>query len=130
PENGKTLYGAEVMVDPSEQGKGIGKKLYAARRELCRRLKLARIRAGARLPGYRKHTEEMSAEEYVIKVIRGELGDPTLSFQLKQGFRVIAVVGDYLPSDQQSSGFAAVIEWRNPEVPQPDEPPSISRYHG
>ena len=47
---GRTLYGAEVMVHPDEQGRGIGKKLYAARRELVRRMGLLRIRAGARLP--------------------------------------------------------------------------------
>lgn len=116
---GRTLYGAEVIVDPQVQGKGVGKRLYAARRELCRSLGLARIRAGARLPGYAQHAHEMSAEQYVLKVIRGELGDPTLSFQLKRGFRVIAVVAGYLPSDVESGGYAAVIEWVNHAVAQP-----------
>jgi len=31
-----------------------------------------------------------------MKVVRGEIGDPTLSFQLKGGFEVIAVVSNYL----------------------------------
>ena len=34
PENGRTLYGAEVMVATDKRGKGIGKKIYSARREL------------------------------------------------------------------------------------------------
>jgi GNAT superfamily N-acetyltransferase len=38
PETGHTLYGAEVMVHPREQGRGIGKKIYAARRALVERL--------------------------------------------------------------------------------------------
>lgn len=115
---GKTLYGADIMVHPAEQGRGIGKKIYKARRELTRRLGLKRIRAGARLRGYGRYQSEMSPEDYVLRVIRGELGDPTLSFQLKQGFRVIAAVRDYLPSDAESAGHAALIEWVNYQAAQ------------
>jgi len=97
PENGRTLYGAEVMVLPSMQGQGIGKKLYAARQRLAEHLRLLRIRAGARLAGYHLYADRLTAEEYTIQVVRGELGDPTLSFQLKQGFDVLAVVHGYLP---------------------------------
>jgi GNAT superfamily N-acetyltransferase len=116
PERGRTLYGAEVMVDPDCRGRGCGKALYKARRDLVRRLKLLRIRAGARLRSYGKYAEQMSAQEYVRKVIDGEIGDPTLSFQLKQGFRVIAVVQSYIPDDPESRGYAAIIEWINHEV--------------
>lgn len=121
PEHGRTLYGAEVMVRPSHQGRGIGKKVYAARRDLVRRLGLLRIRAGARLRGYHKHASRMSPEEYVRRVVRGDLGDPTLSFQLKEGFEVIAVVPDYLRNDPASLGYAAVIEWLNPDVAKPED---------
>jgi GNAT superfamily N-acetyltransferase len=121
PEHGRTLYGAEAMVSPFLQGQGIGKKLYRARRELAERLGLLRIRAGSRLRGYHRHAASMSPEEYVIAVIRGELGDPTLSFQLKQGFQVLAVVPRYLRHDPESMGFAAVIEWINPKVARPED---------
>lgn len=124
PENGRTLYGAEVMVDPDFQGRGIGKKLYRARRELAERLGLLRIRAGARLRGFHKYASEMSAEDYVRKVVRGELGDPTLSFQLKQGFHVLAVVQNYLRHDAESLGWAAVIEWINKAIAKPEDYPS------
>lgn len=113
---GRTLYAAEVMVDPDMQGRGVGKQLYAARRELCRRLGLRRIRAGARLRGYRAYADSLSPEEYVERVVAGELGDPTLSFQLRQRFRVIGVVRDYLANDPASQGHAAVIEWVNHAV--------------
>ena len=116
PHYGRTLYGAEVMVSPSLQGRGIGKKIYAARQELAERLGLLRIRAGARLRGYHRYADSMTAEEYTIAVIRGEVGDPTLSFQLKRGFRVLAVVSEYLRHDPESLGYAAVIEWLNPQV--------------
>lgn len=121
PVRGRTLYGAEVMVHPEMQGVGIGKKLYLARRDLTRRQKLLRIRAGARLRGYGRYCREMSAEDYVAKVVRGEIGDPTLTFQLKQGFHVLAVVSDYLRNDPESMGYAAVIEWINEEVAKPED---------
>lgn len=116
PDHGRTLYGAEVMVHPALQGRGIGKRLYGARRDLVERLKLARIRAGARLRGYRLHADRMSAKEYVERVVRGELTDATLTFQLKQGFRVFGVVPHYLGHDPESLGHAALIEWLNPTV--------------
>ena len=34
-------------------------------------------------------------------------------FKLKQGFRIIAVVDDYLDHDRESLGKAAIIEWLN-----------------
>lgn len=118
PRNGRTLYGAEVMVHPEAQGQGVGKLLYAARRELSTRLNLTRIRAGARLRGYHRYAGQMSARDYTLQVIARKLGDPTLSFQLKQGFRVIAVVEGYLRHDPESLGWAAVIEWINHRVAQ------------
>ncbi len=114
--SGRTLYGAEVMVDPTIQRRGVGSKLYAARRGLVERLGLLRIRAGARLRGYGKVAAEMSPEQYARKVESGELDGPTLSFQLSHGFKVIAVVGNYLRDDPESQGYAAVIEWLNPRA--------------
>ena len=121
PQGGRTLYGAEVMVDPKLQRRGIGKWLYAARRDLVKRLGLLRIRAGARLRGYHRDAERMSPEAYVQAVVRGELRDPTLSFQLREGFEVLAVVHSYLRNDPESCGYAAVIEWLNPEIARPED---------
>jgi len=116
PSQGRTLYAAEVMVSPAMQGRGIGKKLYAARTDLIREKGLLRIRAGARLRGYSKYSSGMSPGEYVMRVVLGEIGDPTLSFQLRQGFQAIGVVSQYLRHDPESLGHAAIIEWLNPDV--------------
>lgn len=118
---GRTLYGAEVMVHPAHQGQGVGKALYAARRALCRQLGLRRIRAGARLRGYHRYANTLTPRQYVAKVVYGEIGDPTLSFQIKQGFKVMAVVSDYLDEDDDSLGYAALIEWVNPELAHPED---------
>lgn len=121
PTNGRTLYGAEIMVKPTLQRSGIGKKIYQARRELAERLGLLRIRAGARLRGFHRYAHRMSAEEYVIRVVRGRLHDPTLSFQLKHGFHVLGVVSGYLHYDPESRGYAAIIEWINEKVARPED---------
>ena len=116
PALGRTLYGAEVMVKPSRQGQGIGGILYDARREIARAFGLARIRAGARLRNYGAHAAQFTPEEYVRKVVAGEIRDTTLSFQLRREFHVLAVVRGYLRDDPESLGYAAVIEWLNPDV--------------
>jgi GNAT superfamily N-acetyltransferase len=126
PRHGRTLYGAEIMVHPRWQGHGVGKQLYAARSALTRELGLLRIRAGARLRDYHHHAARLTPERYVAAVVRGELSDRTLSFQLGQGFRVIGVVSGYLANDPESLGYAAVIEWVNEAVAAREgyEPPT------
>lgn len=116
PARGRTLYGAEVMVDPRLQRSGVGAAIYRARRELAMRLGLLRRRAAARLRGYHRYAHRMSAEEYVQRVVRGEIKGPTLSFQLREGFHVIQVVPGYLKADPESLGYAALIEWLNPAL--------------
>ena len=111
---GDTLYGADVYVDPDCQGKGIGALLYEARRELCRRLNLRRILAGGRLSGYEENGQGMSPEEYVQKVVKGDLRDPVLSFQLREGFVVRGVLRNYI-TDPKSRNLASLIEWLNPD---------------
>jgi GNAT superfamily N-acetyltransferase len=64
PRFGRTLYGAEVMVNPNVQGLGVGTRIYHARRDLAVRLQLLRIRAGARLRGYHRVAAQMSACDY------------------------------------------------------------------
>lgn len=125
PSHGRTLYGAEIMVDPALRGHGIGSAIYSARAALVRQLGLLRIRAGARLRDYAPHAATMSAEEYVRAVVSGELVDRTLSFQLRRGFQVIGVVNNYLRHDPESLGNAAVIEWVNREEANDSyEPPA------
>jgi len=114
PQHGRTLYGAEVIVDSALQHHGIGDKLYRARRELTESHSLLRIRAGSRLIGYSCCSARLTPEQYVVDVVEGVEHDSTLSFQLKEGFHVVAVVPHYLTDDPESMGYAAVIEWLNP----------------
>ncbi len=113
PETGRTLYGVEIMVHPDVQGKGVGKLIYREREQLAIRLGMENIRAGARISGYHLYAHEMTAHQYVEKVVKGELSDPTLSFQLKRGFKVIGITPRYF-HDPESLHYAAVIEFKLP----------------
>lgn len=118
--DGDLLYAAGIAVHPRARRRGVGSRLYRAREALLQRRGLAAIRAGARIPGYHRVADDMSPEAYVADVVRGERTDPTLSFQLARGFRVIGVARGYLDADLESRGVAAVVEWRPGEFAAPD----------
>jgi len=111
---GKTLYGADMGVDPSAHRQGIGSMFYERRKKLVRERGLKRLLTGGRIPGYAQVSSEMTPMEYVTDVIGGKRKDPTLSFQLANGMVVLDVVPEYL-EDNQSHGFATLLEWLNPE---------------
>lgn len=110
---GDTLYGIEIMVHPDFRGKRLARRLYEARKELCLERNLMRIVIGGRIPGYLKHQKKMSAAQYVERVKQGDLYDPVLTTQLSNGFVVQRLIADYLPSDEDSAGFATHMEWTN-----------------
>jgi len=116
PVNGRTLYGVEAIVDPTMQGHGIGHKLTQAQKELTRIKRLERMRGGARLRDYHLHAADMSPIDYVIAVVHGEVVDHTLTFHLHEGFHVLAVVPHYLSDDSETLGYAALVEWLNPDT--------------
>ncbi len=111
---GKTLYGADMGVDPTAHRHGIGSRFYEARKKFIREHGLKRMLTGGRIPGYAAVSSEMTPMEYVTEVISGRRKDPTLSFQLTNGMVVLDVVPEYL-EDRQSRGFATLLEWLNPE---------------
>ncbi|MEZ4635425.1 MAG: hypothetical protein R2873_09710 [Caldilineaceae bacterium] len=62
------------------------------------------------LPGYVHHKGKITPTEYVERVVCGELYDPTLSFQLRNGFEVRGMLENYL-EDSASDNWAALIVW-------------------
>ena len=111
--HGDTLYGIEIMVHPDARGLRLARRLYDARKEICRKFNLVRMMAGGRIPGFSAHKGKMSAEDYVAKVVHKELYDPVLTAQIANGFQLKRLIPDYLPSDEDSSGYATHIEWAN-----------------
>lgn len=111
---GDSLYGADISTHPKFRHEGIGSMLYGARKELAIRLGLKRMISGGRLFNYCDFSDKMSPLEYAQKVIKGELHDPVLSFELDNGFRFIKLLPNYL-DDPRSENFASFIEWLDPQ---------------
>ncbi|NNF64572.1 MAG: GNAT family N-acetyltransferase [Acidimicrobiia bacterium] len=112
--NGAWYYGTDIAVLPNYRGNGIGRRLYDLRKDLVRRENRAGIVAGGVIPGYADHKHLMSADEYVAKVVAGELFDPTLSFQIANGFEARCALAGYM-RDEAVDNWAALIVWKNPE---------------
>lgn len=110
---GDTLYGLEMMVHPDFRGLKLSRRLYEARKRLCRERGLARIIIGGRVPGYHHHSKDMSVQEYVQKVMEKKYFDPVLTAQVSNGFVLKGLIPNYLPSDTDSCGYATFLEWTN-----------------
>lgn len=111
--DGKWYYGTDISVDTRYRRRGIGRRLYELRQQCCVDLRLRGIIAGGVLPGYADHKHSMTAAEYVERVVAGEIYDPTLSFQIENGFEVRGVLENYM-DDPATDSWASLIVWPNP----------------
>ncbi|MFT3692680.1 MAG: GNAT family N-acetyltransferase [Kofleriaceae bacterium] len=112
--HGDTLYLADIYVDRSAWGTGVGPALYAELFALCRRLRLANVVGGGRMYSYVDAPAELTPREYVAQVLRGERKDRVLNSQLRAGFRVRGLLDGYL-HDWRSRHWATLIVWDNPD---------------
>jgi len=111
--HGDTLYGADISTHPNFRRMGIATMLYNARKELAIRLHLRRIIIGGRLYNYYRYVNKLSPRTYIENVIKGKIIDPVILFQLKNGFKFIKILPNYL-YDKRSLNYASFMEWLNP----------------
>ena len=111
--NGDMMYGIEIMVHPDCRGMKLARRLYQARKDLVRERNLKGIVIGGRIPGYHKYQDEMTAHEYAENVEDKTLYDPVLTTQLANGFELKQLIPEYMPSDEDSVGWATYLEWTN-----------------
>lgn len=112
--NGCWYYGGDISVHPDYRRRGIGSRIYEARKGVVRRLNRKGIVAGGFMPGYGSYRDKLSIPDYVAGVVAGEIYDSTLSFQLHQGFTVRGLLENYM-EDSASDNCAALIVWENPD---------------
>ena len=117
--NGVNLYGIDIAVHPAYRQLKIGRRLYEARKKVCKRLNLKSIIFGGRIPNYHKYADKYSPEEYVKQVEMQNIYDPVLTFQLRNGFEIRGVIKDYWKLDDESLGYATLLEWKNEDYVPP-----------
>ncbi len=118
-DDGDWYYGGDISVHPDFRRRGVGSRLYEARKGIVTSLNRKGIVAGGLIPDYVDYKDELKPREYVDQVIEGELFDSTLTFQLRRGFRVRGMLRDYI-EDEASNNWATLIVWRNPDY-KPDD---------
>ncbi|MCL4858038.1 MAG: bifunctional GNAT family N-acetyltransferase/carbon-nitrogen hydrolase family protein [Caldilineaceae bacterium] len=111
--SGDTLYGADIAVHPDYRGLGVAGMLYEQRKRLMKRYNLRRMVAYGRMPGYNAVAGKMTPEEYVQKVVAGELKDSSLLAHLKAGYQVKRILLDFL-WDDSSLNYSTWLEMPNP----------------
>ncbi len=111
---GDTLYGADMAVHPDYQRLGISGMLYDRRKRLMKRYNLRRMIAYGRIPGYRDYAGRMTADQYVRKVVEGDLRDKALNSHLKAGYEVKKVQLD-ITVDFSSLNYSTYLEMPNPD---------------
>jgi ribosomal protein S18 acetylase RimI-like enzyme len=115
--SGDSLYLADISTHPKHRHEGIGGMIIYRWRELVAKLNLRRMIGGGRLFNYTEYADRMSPYEYTEKVIKGELKDLVLTFELGIGFRFVKILPNYL-NDVRSLNYASFIEWVNPSYNQ------------
>ena len=111
---GDTLYGADIAVHPNYRRRGISGMLYERRKSLLKRSNLRRMIAYGRIVEYREHAGRLTAEQYVQRVIDGQLKDPALNAHLRAGYQVKRVQLD-ITVDYSSLNYSTYLEMLNPD---------------
>ena len=116
---GHTLYGADLFVHPAHQHHGLGRWLTLAARDLVVQRSLWRMVGGSRMPGYGKVAGQVPPDTYIAQVKQAQRVDPVLTVHIHDGWDPVTAVRGYLPHDEESAGWAAVIQWVNAACPPP-----------
>ena len=105
---GEWLYGADLGVHPAWRRRGIARALYAARHFAAVQLGLRGQLTVGMLNGYGAVADRMSAEEYYERLVAGVLKDPTVSAQMRIGFRPGGLIPDYV-QDPRCCGYGVLL---------------------
>ncbi|MCT8138222.1 GNAT family N-acetyltransferase [Anaerobacillus sp. CMMVII] len=111
--DGNTLYVVDICIRPLFRKYKLGKILMDAMYDVVVHKRLDRLLGGGRMPGYHKFSSELTPEQYLDKVVKGEVKDPVITFLLQCGRTPVTIVENYL-EDEESQNYGVLMEWKNP----------------
>lgn len=111
--NGNSLYIVDISVRPKFRKLGLGKLMMQAMYHVVIEKGIDRLVGGGRMPGYHKVADQMTPEEYLAAIIKGEVMDPVITFLLRCGRVPLGIAKNYL-DDEESCNNAVIMEWKNP----------------
>ena len=126
-ESGLTLFGAELVVDPTPRGQVAARALSQARRRLCRRLNLRRVLTPVLLDGYGAVRASLTPEAFAMRVLCGDIAHAPMRQLMAHGFQFCGVMRDYAPGEAACAGQAALFAWLNP-LYAPPHPPAFEEF--
>ncbi|WP_341770354.1 GNAT family N-acetyltransferase [Aureibacillus halotolerans] len=118
---GDALYVVDLCVSPEFRGQGIGSKLMSSLYEVTTAYRLKKLFGGVRMPGYAKVADQLTPHEYLEDILSGKRTDPIVTMLMKSGRRPIKLLPDYI-DDDQSKGYAVLMEWANPILSESNIP--------
>lgn len=115
--DGNTIYGVDLSVASSFRRLGVGTKLLESIGKLAIRYNVKQGMLGGRIPGYYKHANKMSVEEYVNATVDTGKGarslDPEIDFYKKAGLKIVKIIPNYF-RDPESLNYGILLLWKNP----------------
>ncbi len=106
---GNWLYGLDVGVHPNYRGQGLARILYRARHYVAKELGLLGQVTVGMMNGYGAVSNQMTGEQYYQQLLAGKRTDPTITPQMKVGFKPIALISDYL-NDPACGNYGVLIK--------------------
>jgi GNAT superfamily N-acetyltransferase len=106
--DGEWLYGLDVSVHPEFRRKGLATLLYDARQKLVHFLGLKGQITVGMMNGFGAVSADISGDQYYQELVEGKRIDPTVSTQMKVGFKPIGLIPDYL-QDPTCGNFGVML---------------------
>lgn len=113
---GMWLYGMDIGTHPDFRGKGVANHLYEARQETVYKLGLKGQYTYGMLSGYGAYKHTLSPEAYYQEVVTKRIKDPTVSRQMKYGFKPYGLIPGYV-DDPVCDGYCAMLIRINENYP-------------
>ena len=113
--NGDYYYGSDFCVHPDFRGRGIGRGIYDRRKAVVTNNGKMGFAAAAVLPGYERFKHNTDIHAYLEMVKAGQVFDPTVSMQMRNGFQIIKPIKDFFVYPR-SDNWSAFIYWGNPNL--------------